>query len=464
MTFGEILQKTVESEHISVSGLFKKTGIQRSLIYAVMRGDRRLTPENCGKLINSSCFPNASVPGLFDSYLHSELEPEELEAWDVLLSGLRGEIADEATEQREYPAAGPVPEKRPVCYGKDEVIAAIGYALNKGTELLLSDFAFAGDIPAMVYGAYRSGSVGRVEHVVRFSGLTPAEKLRSLFMSVPFAEAGIDTKIYDLGGAAYDSFMLTDDFFIEYMDDLSQAAVYPADAAPRTLAEKVGAARTLTFRFGNIAESVMKNEYLDGKAGKIEWFGFATSFPLVFASRDNVLESLNPVLRGSADALTMANGLEKHFRVTTAGITGWHSIMTDSAVDDFFKNGTLMEASKTLFPDGASENTRISMAEPFLSTPGYTLTLIQSKYFGELKQYITANDSDIQFFGISGGTINTPDAFTDIRVILNDPKLSRLCKKLTLYFTNSYFCMSDEMAKLFISQRISVLKGMIAHK
>ncbi|MCR5690483.1 MAG: hypothetical protein K6G71_09565 [Clostridiales bacterium] len=461
MTFGETLQKTVESEHISVSGLFKKTGIQRSLIYAVMRGDRRLTPENCGKLINSSCFPNAAVPGLFDSYLHSELEPEELEAWDVLLSGLRGEIADEATEQREYPAAGPVHEKRPVCYGKDEVIAAIGYALNKGTELLLSDFAFAGDIPSMVYGAYRSGSVGRVEHVVRFSGLTPAEKLRSLFMSVPFAEAGIDTKINELGGAAYDSFMLTDDFFIEYMDDLSQAAVYPADAAPRTLAEKVGAARTLTFRFGNIAESVLKNEYMDGAVGKNAWFGFTTSFPLVFASKENVISSLDPAFLKSAEAQTAANGLEEHFRVTTAGITGWHSLMTDSAVDDFFKSGTVKEAPKTLFPNGASVSARVDLAEPFLSAPGYTLTLIRSGIFGEVKQYLTANDSDIQFFGVSRDTTDKPEAFTDIRVILNDPKLSMLCRKLTEYFTNSYYCMSDDMGKLFISQRISVLKGMI---
>lgn len=464
MSFGKELQNTINSEHISVSGLFKKTGIQRSLLYAVMRGDRRLTPENCGKLINSSCFPNAAVPGLFNSYLRLELTTEELEAWDVFIAGLRGEIAAELTKRRERSFPVRELENGRVYYGADEVTGAIGCALDKGTDAVLSDFAFEGEIPALVLEAYRSGRIKNVGHVVRFDGLSPAKKLRSLFMAVPFAEAGIDTKLYDLGGAAYDSFILTDDHFIEYMDDLSQAVVHPADSAPRSLADRIGAAENITFRFRDIADSVMRNEYISGKIGNIEWFGFTTSFPLVFASKDNVLESLDPVLRGTADALTMANGLEQHFKVTTAGITNWHSLMTDSAVDDFFKNGTLLEASKALFPGGASENTRISMAKPFLNTPGFTLTLIQSKFFGELKQYVTANNSDLQFFGITGGTMDTPYAFTNIRVILNDPKLSQLCKKLTEYFTNSYFCMSDDVAKLFISQRISVLKGMIAHK
>lgn len=460
MTFGEKLKSITETEKLSVSGLFKKTGLQRSLIYAIMRGERRLTPENCGRLINPICFPDEIVPGLFLSYLESELGPEELDAWNVFLSGLRGETAEEIKKHRAFDFPAFDIKTNQVYYGQDEVFAAIGSVIYKGTDSLMSDFAFDGELPALIFNAYISDKIKNVRHVVRFDGLAPAKKLKSLFAAVAFAEAGIDTGILNLGGAAYDSFILTDDYFIEYMDDLSQAVIYPANVAPRTLADRIGSAETITFRFSDVAESVMKNEYVSGSGGKNSWFGFPTQFPLVFATKENVLESLNPALLDSVDALTMANGLEKHFSVTTAGTSDWHSLMTDSAVDDFFEHGTLTEAPKILFPNGASVNTRICMAEPFLNTPGYKLTIILSKYFGELRQYLTANDTGIQLFGVSEGVMATPYAFTDIRVILNDQKLSKLCKKLTDYFSNSYYCMSDSIGKSFLAQRISVMKGM----
>lgn len=460
MTFGEKLNDVIKSENISVSGLYKKTGLQRSMLYAIMRGDRRLTPENAGRLINTICFPEKDVLSLFGSYIESELSAQELDAWRVFMSGLRGALSDEIKKGRAHRAPRQDIGNDRVFYGAENVIGAIGSALDRPSASLISDFRFDGEIPALVYDAYIHGKVGAVEHVIRLDDLTPAQKLRSLFCAVVFAEAGIATGIHNRGGDAYDSFILTDDHFILYMDDLSQASVFPAGTAPLGLAERMRATQKITFRFADVADSVLKNEYIVGSGAHGSWLGFATSFPLVFASKENVLESLSPDLLGNPDALTMANGLEGHFSVTTSGMIGWHSLMTDAAVEDFFKNGTVHEAPKELFPRGASIDTRIDLAKPFLHTPDYKLTILQSKYFGELKQYLTANDSSVQFFGVSGGDPDAAGAFTDIRVILNDPQISRLIKKFTVYLTNSYFCMPESVGNKYLSQRISVLEGM----
>ena len=61
-----------------------------------------------------------------------------------------------------------------------------------------------------------------------------------------------------------------------------------------------------------------------------------------------------------------------------------------------------------------------------------------------------------------GGDGNAPGAFTDIRVILNDANLSRLCEKLTDYFVHSYYCMPKEFGDVWLSQRLEVLKSRLS--
>ena len=102
---------------------------------------------------------------------------------------------------------------------------------------------------------------------------------------------------------------------------------------------------------------------------------------------------------------------------------------------------------------------RIGLAKPFLAAPGYDLTVILTKYFGKLRQFFTANKTGISLLGVSGGDLTAPGAFTDIRVILNDADLSRLCEKLTEYFTHSYYCMSREFGNTWLSQRLEVLQS-----
>ena len=61
MTFGETLAQAIRDEHISISGLHKKSGLARPLIYSIIDNKRRLTPMNNGKLINPFCFPENAI-------------------------------------------------------------------------------------------------------------------------------------------------------------------------------------------------------------------------------------------------------------------------------------------------------------------------------------------------------------------------------------------------------------------
>ena len=459
MSFGKAIDQAIKESNMSISELHKKSGLARSMIYAIIDNKRRLTPKNNGSLISPFCFPESFVPDLFRRYLASELNEEELAAWDALLAGLRGEFADSVKHHPDFSFTACDFEKKQVYYGAADVLNAIGYAVNRGTDNVLANFPFDGELPALVYQAYAAGNIKPVWHVICLDRLSPAMKLQSLFMAVSFAEAGINTGIEHRKGGAYDSFLLTDDYFIEYMDDFSQATVLPARMAPQSVPARFTAAEQLSFRFSSVAESVLRNENATFNGGLASWFGYVTSFPLVFAKKEFVQAALSASLSGTADALTMANGLEKHFAITTVSDAQWRSLMTDDDLDDFFLNGTVREAPKELFPQGAPKEVRIGLAEPFLHTPGYDLTVIQSKYFGKLKQFFTANAASVTLLGVYGGDVNAPGAYTDIRVILNDASLSRLCEKLTDYFTHSYYCMPKEFGDIWLSQRLEVLKG-----
>lgn len=461
MTFGETLAQAIRESDISISELNKKSGLARSMIYAIIDNKRRLTPKNNGRLISPNCFSESVVPELFRSYLASELDAEELAAWDALLAGLRGEFADRVKNHPPFTFTACDFEKDQVYYGAGEVINAIGYAVNRGTDVVLTNFPFDGEVPALIYQAYAAGNIKTVRHVVCLDGLSPAMKLQSLFTAVLFAEAGINTGIENRSGGAYDSFLLTDDYFIEYMDDFSQATVLPARMAPLSVHARFTAAEEISFRFNSVADSVLRNENVTFSGGLASWFGYVTSFPLVFAKKEFVQAALSAALSGTADALTMTNGLEKHFAMTTVSGAKWRSIMTDADLDDFFKNGTVREAPKELFPQGAPTEVRIGLAEPFLHTPGYELTIILSKYFGELRSFFTANAGGVSLLGVFGGDFNAPGAYTDIRVILNDANLSRLCEKLSDYFIHSYYCMPKEFSDLWLRQWLEVLQGRI---
>lgn len=461
MTFGETLEQIIKEEQISISELNKKSGLARSLIYSIIANKRRLTPKNNGRLISPYCFRESVVPSLFRSYIASELNAEELAAWDVLFSGLRGKFADFVKTPLNEPFSSCDFKQQQVFFGERDVINAIFTTIANGTDALLSNFSFDGKIPALIYQAHAAGKINTVRHIVCLDGLSPAKKLQAIFMAVPFAEAGIDTGLENRNGGAFDRFILTDDWFIQYMDDLSQVTVLPASMAPQSINERFAAAEKLSFRFNSVAESVMQNENAPLTTGLNSWFGYTTSFPLVFAKKEFVQASLSSPLSKTADALTIANGLEAHFAITTANESKWRSMMTDDALDDFFRYGTVHEAPKELFPNGATPEVRVGLAEPFLYTPGYDLTVIHSKYFGELKQYFTSNAAGITLLGVFGGDINEPGSFTDIRIILNDGNLSRLCEKLTDYFVNSYYCMTKELGNIWILQRLEVLKGKI---
>ena len=462
MTFSAALDKAIQDEKISISELYKKTGLARSMIYSIIDNKRRLTPKNNGKLISPYCFPESVVPGLFRSYLESELSGEELAAWDTLLAGLRGEWADRVKKHPDFTFSPCDFEEQQVFYGAKEVLGAIGGAIERGTGSVLSNFPFDGEVPALIYQAYQRKKIKTVRHMICLDGLSPAQKLQALFMAVPFAEAGINTRLENRRGGAYDSFLLTDDYFIEYMDDLSQATVLPARMAPLAVQARFSGAEQLSFRFCSVADSVLGNENAPFNSGLASWFGYVTSFPLVFAKKEFVQASLSALLSGTTDALTMSNGLEKHFEIAAVGDVKWRSLMTDDDLDDFFQNGTVREAPRELFPHGATPEVRIGLAEPFLHTPGYDLSIVRSKYFGALKQFFTANAAGVTLLGVFGGDGNAPGAFTDIRVILNDANLSRLCEKLTDYFVHSYYCMPKEFGDVWLSQRLEVLKSRLS--
>ncbi|MBQ7248656.1 MAG: hypothetical protein IJS21_01345 [Deltaproteobacteria bacterium] len=341
------------------------------------------------------------------------------------------------------------------------MINAIGCAVNKGTDSILSNFRFEGELPALIYQAYQGKKIKPLRHLICLEGLSPAKKLQALFMAVPFSENNINSQmeISGGGGSAYDCFLLTCDYYIEYMNDLSQAIVLPAHMAPRSGDARFAAAKAISFRFNSVAESVLRNENATFLNGLASWFGYAMSFPLVFAKKEFVQAGLSASLSETSDALTMANGLEKHFVITTGNATKWHTLMTDEDLDDFFQNGTIKEAPRELFPQGAPPEVRIGLAKPFLAAPGYDLTVILTKHFGKLRQFFTANKTGISLLGVSGGDLTAPRAFTDIRVILNDADLSRMCEKLTEYFTHSYYCMSREFGNTWLSQRLEVLQS-----
>ena len=67
MTFGETLAQAIRESDISISELNKKSGLARSMIYAIIDNKRRLTPKNNGRLISPNCFSESVVPELFRS-------------------------------------------------------------------------------------------------------------------------------------------------------------------------------------------------------------------------------------------------------------------------------------------------------------------------------------------------------------------------------------------------------------
>ena len=473
MEFREHLKQAIDNNPLTISEISKRSGIVRTLIHAIMNGDRRLVPEKSGKLINPRCFSMAVAESLYKSYLTSELTGLELAVFSELIKGLRGETAEYV---RKFTPPNPPLHTRihtqtniydTVLRGRENVLGAIAGALLSGTNRLVSDFAFDDVISPLIYRAYMDNKIGSAVHTLCLKNLEPDQKLKSLFAALAFAEAGMETKLDERTGGAWDSYILTDSCFIQYNNDLSQALILPAADAPDRLSELNGVAGDMTIVFKGVFDAVISNEMELPVAGHRDLFAISDVISECFVSNESVLRSLSSEVP-QQERMILAQGLRNHFEIILGRdfYEGTKSntlrcAIPDTAIVEFAEKGRIKDAPEYFFPD-VPYDVRAEMLSPFLSHPNASISVIDSRYFGRMRTNIEGNSENLTLVGVSGGDIDAPEAFKDIRVVLRDRDLSAMVMKVFRYFINSYYCMEKTVGDAFIRHQIIKLNALAA--
>ncbi|MBR5426901.1 MAG: helix-turn-helix transcriptional regulator [Clostridia bacterium] len=465
MEFGAALRRYIEKNGLSVSELSRKSGVTRTLIYAIMNGERRLVPENSGRLISPRCFPAEDIEPLYQCWLENELTDEEIAVYRVLLRGLRGEIADGVCgADLRYSPDAVVPENT-VLRGRDSVLGAIAAAVNAGTKSLISNFAFDDAVSPLIRRAIAENRVGSVLHTVCFDGSEPARKLRDMFAALAFAEIGIKTKIDDRTGGAWDSYLLTDRHFIQYNNDFSQALVLPAADAPDGLAERYGSSKDFTVKYDGVFDSVIMNEMEQPTAGPRDLFAVTDVISECFVSKKGILCSLSPAVPEKEKKI-IVQGLKNHFEIIL-GPDFYKQKMTntlrcaipDTAIADFVDRGRIKDAPAWFFPNVPCD-VRAEMLAPFIKRANASVSVIDTKRFGRLRTNIEGNSKNLTLVGVLGGDIEAPNAFKDIRVTYGDSILSGMVMKVFDCFIHSHFCMEKNESSAFIEQQLIKLDAL----
>lgn len=473
--FREALKLCMDKNGLTVSELSRKSGVTRTLIHAILNGTRRLVPQKFGTMINRRFFPSEDCEQLFGAYLSEELTQEERSLFREMLCGLRGETADEirgvghgaAPSFPDLPHAG----VGTVIHGRDGVVGAIARVVCEGTEKFISDFDFDGVISPIVLRAYADKKIGSVTHPVRLGGANgtydPAKKLKNLFAALAFAEAGIATTEDDRGGGAWDRYILTDRYFIQYSSDLSQALILPPENAPDTLGERRDAKSDLTTVFNGVFDAVVGNEMEEMPSGQKRLFSVCDVIPECFVTEDDILRSIAPEVP-EKDKSIMTMGLRKHYEVILGPDfygnvpTGTLCcVMPDSAITEFVANGRIKDAPPAVFPF-VPYDVRANMLRPFLSRPNAEIRIVDSHVFGKMRTNIEGNSRNLILAGVTGGDINAPGAFKDIRVASRDRNLSSAVLKLIDYFVGSHYCLGEKDGRLFLEQQIISLNALAA--
>lgn len=472
--FREALKLCMDKNGLTVSELSRKSGVTRTLIHAILNGTRRLVPLKFGTLVNRRFFSPEDCELLFGAYLSEELTPEEQALFRELICGLRGGTADEVrgTNNGAAPSFPDLPHAGvgTVIHGRDGVVGAIARAAYEGTEKFISDFDFDGVISPIVLRAWADKKIGSVTHSVRLDGAVapdPAKKLKNLFAALAFAEAGIATTEDDRGGGAWDRYVLTDKFFIQYRSDLSQALILPPENAPDGLGERRGGNSGITTVFNGVFDAVVGNEMEEMPSGRRKLYSVCDVIPECFVTKDHILRSINPEVP-EKDKAIMTMGLRKHYEVILgpdfygdAPTSTLCCVMPDSAVTDFVANGRIKDAPPAVFPF-VPYDVRAQMLSPFLSRPNAEIRIVDSHVFGEMRTNIEGNSRNLILAGVTGGDIDAPGAFKDIRVTCRDRNLSSAVLKLVDYFVGSHYCLGEKDGRLFLEQQIISLNALAA--
>ena len=409
------------------------------------------------------------IKPLYKRYIESELNEQEAEVYRILLSGLKGEIADSVRGADLDPTAYSDTPVNSVIHGRDNVVAAVYQAVTKGTEKLVSNFDFDTDISPIVYRAFAEKKIGRIIHTVSFAGTQPAEKLKRLFYVLAFAEAGIDTYADNRNGSAWDSFILTDNCFIEYNNDLEQAIILPPENAPKGLFDHYDGTDGIAVQFRDAFDVVFKNEMSEPATGNRLFFSFANYVPPCFGDKNDVMRSIADNVPEKEKQI-IANGLRVHYELLF-GRDFYEGSMsntlscaiTDTVITDFVKKGRINDVPEYLFPF-VPFDVRANLLRPFTTRHNASIAVIYSKFFGKLKVYIEAFKGCLVLNGISGGDINAPGAFNDIRVINHDQDLIDTVIKAFYYFTNSYYCMDKSLGTTFLKHQVIALEALASEE
>lgn len=467
MTFGKILESYIEKNNLTVSELSRRSGVTRTLIHAIINGKRRLVPENSGKLIHPRIFPPEDLTALYDCYLSSELTEQEVSFFHMMISGLRGEIADQIKNRAVAVAPIGALSNGAVLRGRENVLGAIAFAVNSGTERLISNFAFDEDVSALIYRAYADKKIASVCHTVRFGEEEPARKLRFLFMALAFAELGVKTKIDARSGGVWDHFLLTDKYFIQYDCVLSHALVLSPEQAPQDLPERYDNSRDLTVIFKDVFDSVISNEMEQPSAGQRDFYSVSDVVSECFVTQEGVLRSLSPDVP-EKERRIIVQGLKNHYDIIFGpdffkekGANTLRCAIPDTDIVDFAEHGRIKEAPAWFFPN-VPYDVRAEILKPFIERSNASISVINSEYFGPIKTNVEGNTLNLTLAGVSGGDINAPNAFKDIRVVCGDRAVIDMAMKTFQFFINSYYCMGKEESAIFIRQQLIKLEALSA--
>lgn len=240
-TFGDLLKQCINSQGLTIYGLAKETGINRSFLQGVLSGAKKLPQKRFNDIINQRFFTAEQVAMLCDKFFADKIVPKEMERINYIEKGICGYYRNELLKEDSYGDIEIIPHT--LYTGRDRVLALINTVMHCGElNYFASNFKFADiEINRIVFNVCRKRKIEHFFHYLSRNEENDMLDLEEVFYTIHYAEIGYltDKHYAQRGVDILPLFILTDKYMIKFDENAENAFVFDAEIIKDFMEEKL---------------------------------------------------------------------------------------------------------------------------------------------------------------------------------------------------------------------------------